>query len=114
MLVVTTSRLPDALLDPAAFPHGPASVELRETHISWVFLAGSKVYKVKKPVRFPFLDYSTLERRRVLCHAELELGARFAPSLYNGVVALVPDGPDGLRVAPEHDARAVEYAVVMG
>ncbi|HEY6890749.1 MAG TPA: AAA family ATPase [Solirubrobacter sp.] len=108
-----TRRLPEALLDPAAFPHRPGSVELRETHISWVFLAGEKVYKVKKPVRFPFLDYSTLERRRTLCHAEVDLGIRFAPSLYCGVVALVPHGPDGLRVAPEHDPRALEFAVVM-
>jgi aminoglycoside phosphotransferase family enzyme/predicted kinase len=111
---LATRRLPDALLDPAAFPHRPAFVELRETHISWVFLAGEKAYKVKKPVRFPFLNYSTLQRRRRLCHAETELGIRFAPSLYNGVVALVPHGPDGLRVAPEHDPGAVEFAVVMG
>jgi aminoglycoside phosphotransferase family enzyme/predicted kinase len=108
-----TRRLPEALLHPAAFPHRPDSVELRETHISWVFLAGEKVYKVKKPLRFPFLDYSTLERRRTLCHAEIDLNVRFAPALYTGVVALVPHGPDGLRVAPEHDPRAVEFAVVM-
>ena len=106
-------QLPDALLDPAAFPHLPADVELRETHISWVFLAGDKAYKVKKPVRFPFLDYGTVARRRAMCHAEVELNVRFAPALYRGVVALVPRGPSGLRVAPEHDPRAVEYAVVM-
>jgi aminoglycoside phosphotransferase family enzyme/predicted kinase len=113
-LQTATRTLPDALLDPAAFPHLPTSVELRETHISWVFLAGEKAYKVKKPVRFPFLDYGTLARRRTLCHAEVDLGVRFAPSLYHGVVALVPHGIDGLRVAPEHDPHAVEYAVVMG
>src|SRR5690242_14057054 len=56
-------RLPDALRSPAAFPHRPATVEMRETHISWVFLAGGRVYKVKKPVRFPFLDYGTVARR---------------------------------------------------
>jgi len=62
--IATTAVLPDALLDPAAFPRLPASVELRETHISWVFLAGNRAYKVKKPVSFPFLDYGSLARRR--------------------------------------------------
>lgn len=106
--------LPEALLEPAAFPHGPAAVELRETHISWVFLAGEKAFKVKKPVRFPFVDYGTLERRHELCRAEVELNRRFARELYGGVVAIVPDGGGGLTLAPEHDPRAVEYAVVMG
>lgn len=108
-----TRRLPGALLDPAAYPHHPPTVELRETHISWVFLAGERAYKVKKPVRFPFLDYGTLTRRRALCADELRLGRRFAPSVYAGVVALVPRGPSGLRVALEPDPRAVEYAVEM-
>jgi aminoglycoside phosphotransferase family enzyme/predicted kinase len=111
---LATRRLPQALLNPAAFPHRPGSVELRETHISWVFLAGNKAYKVKKPVRFPFLDYGTPDRRRTLCHAEIDLNVRFAPALYHGVAALVPHGVDGLMVAPEHDPHAVEYAVVMG
>jgi aminoglycoside phosphotransferase family enzyme/predicted kinase len=107
-------QLPKALLEPGAYPHLPASVELRETHISWVFLAGDKAYKVKKPVRFPFLDYATPARRRACCHAEVQLNRRFAPGLYRGVVAIVPRGPDGLGIAPEHDLRAVDYAVVMG
>ena len=51
------------LLDPAAYAHRPASVELRETHISWVLLAGELAFKLKKPLRLPFLDYGTLERR---------------------------------------------------
>src|SRR6478752_10256939 len=93
-----TRRLPDALLDPAAYPHRPESVALRETHISWVFLAGEQAYKVKKPVRFPFLDYGTLARRRECCAAELRLNRRFAPELYRELVALVPRGPAGLAV----------------
>ena len=105
--------LPGALIDPAAYPFRPESVELRETHISWVFLAGETAYKVKKPVRLPFVDYGTLARRYACCSAELRLNRRFAPSLYREVVALVPRGPDGLEVASEHDPRAVEYAVVM-
>src|SRR4051794_21916526 len=109
----TMPRLPDALMDPAAFPHRPTSVELRETHISWVFLAGNRVYKVKKPVRFAFLDYGTVARRRALCAEELRLGRRFAPSVYVGLVAIVPRGPDGLQIAQECDPRASEYAVEM-
>ena len=97
-----TAGLPDALLDPAAYPDRPESVELRETHISWVFLAGETVYKVKKPIRLPFVDYGTLARRHACCGAELRLNRRFAPDLYRDVVALVPRGPDGLAVAPEH------------
>ncbi|HWK26883.1 MAG TPA: AAA family ATPase [Solirubrobacter sp.] len=106
-------KLPDALMDSAAFPDRPADIELHETHISWVFVAGGNAYKVKKPVAFPFLDYSTPERRRMFCHAELRLNRRFAPAIYRDVVGLVPRGPAGLAVAGEHDPRAVEYAVAM-
>ena len=53
-----------ALEDPGFYPHRPASVEHVQTHISHVFLAGPYVYKLKKAVRFPFLDFSTAERRR--------------------------------------------------
>jgi aminoglycoside phosphotransferase family enzyme/predicted kinase len=107
------TRLPAGLLDPAAFPHRPDEVELRETHVSWVFLAGERAYKVKKPVVLSFLDYGTLERRRACCAEEVRINRRLGRSVYAGVVALVPHGPDGLAVAPEHDPRAVEYAVEM-
>ena len=107
------ARLPDGLLDPAAFPYHPARVELRETHISWVFLAGDHAYKVKKPIVLPFLDYGTRKRRRACCDEEVRINRRLAPSVYYGLVALVPRGPAGLAVAPEHDPRAVEYAVEM-
>jgi aminoglycoside phosphotransferase family enzyme/predicted kinase len=108
-----TVRLPDALLDPATYQHRHDSVQLRETHISWVFLAGEMAYKVKKPIRLPFVDYGTLERRRACCHAELLLNRRFSVGLYRGVVALVPREQEGLAVASEDDPRAVEYAVAM-
>src|ERR1700761_6010819 len=105
--------LPQALLDPAAYPHAPATVELRETHISWVFLAGDRAYKVKKPVTFPFLDYGTLERRRVCCEAEVALDRCFAPGRYLGVVALVLRADGGLSISHRSDPCAVEYAVEM-
>lgn len=87
--------------------------ELRETHISWVLLAGETAYKLKKPVRLPFLDYGTLERRRALCHEEVRLNRRLAPDVYRGVRAVVPAAEAGFRFAEEHDPRAVEYAVEM-
>ena len=70
------------------YPHGPAGVEPRETHMSWVFLAGDRVYKLKKPVRFPYLDFSTLARREAACRAELRLNRRLAPDVYLDVVPL--------------------------
>ncbi len=55
---------------------GPAGVELRETHGSWVFLTAARAFKVKKPVVLPFLDYGTLERRREMCRLEVEVNRR--------------------------------------
>jgi uncharacterized protein len=63
------------------------SAELRETHISWVLLAGETAYNLKKPVRLPFVDYGTLERRRALCHEEVRLNRRLAPDVYRGMRA---------------------------
>jgi aminoglycoside phosphotransferase family enzyme/predicted kinase len=77
-----------ALGDPSLYPHQPPSVEVRQTHISWIFLAGDFVYKLKKPVRFPFVDYSTRELRRRWCLAEVELNRRLAPATYLGVALL--------------------------
>jgi uncharacterized protein len=90
----------------------PAPVELRETHISRVLLIGDRAYKLKKPVRLPFLDYGSLERRHELCREEVRLNRRLAPDVYRGVRALVRT-PRGLRVMPEGAADAVEYVVEM-
>ena len=60
--------------------------EVRETHISWVFLHADTVFKVKKPVNFGFLDFSELEQRRLACENEVRLNARLAPGVYQGVV----------------------------
>lgn len=72
--------------DPAFYAHRPAAVELIETHISWVFLAGEYVYKVKKPVSLGFLDFRTLARRRHFCAEEIRLNQRLAPRAYLDVV----------------------------
>lgn len=109
------SHRPDlvaAMLDPGFYPHALRSVELRDTHISWVFLAGELAYKVKKPVVFPFLDYGTVERRREMCREEVRLNQRLAPEIYLGVVAIVRDG-DQYALSSEDDPAAVEYAVEM-
>lgn len=76
------------LLDPRAYPHPVEQVRLVETHISWVFLTGRYVYKVKKPVDLGFLDFATLEKRRHYCHEEVRLNRRFAPSLYLAAVPI--------------------------
>jgi len=77
-----------ALLDPRRYPHPVQSVELLETHISWVLLAGECAYKIKKPVSLGFLDFSTLEARRTYCDEELRLNRRTAPGLYLDVVSV--------------------------
>jgi len=80
------STLLTALAQPECYPHRPAEVEVIQTHISVVFLAGEVVYKLKKPVRFSFLDYSTLALRQHYCQEEVRLNRRLAPTVYLGVV----------------------------
>lgn len=103
-----------ALLDPALHGCDPASIALRETHVSWVVLAGERAFKVKKPVRLPFLDQSTLSRRRAACEAEVALNRELAPDLYLGVRGLAPAGGGGRQRLVAGDApAAVEFAVEM-
>jgi len=107
---VISQDLVDALLDPGAYPHRPATVRLVQTHISCVFLAGDEVFKLKKPVRFSFLDFSTLERRRHFCEEEVRLNRRLAPDVYLGVV---PITRDAARYRVGGDGEVVDYAVRM-
>ena len=100
-----------AMSDPAFYPDAPTSVEVRETHISWVFLAGEHAYKLKKPVVFPFLDYGSVERRREMCEREVELNRRLAGDLYVGVRALVHG--DGRLLLARPGPGALEYVVAM-
>ena len=107
--------LPDpiaAMLRPEFYPHRPAAVTLVQTHISYVLLAGDQVYKVKKAVRFSFLDFSTLALRRRFCHEEVRLNRRLALAVYRGVVSICRDG-NAYRLGGEDDPLAVEYAVHM-
>ncbi len=100
----------EQLCRPAAFDHPADNLVLRETHISWVILCGDYAYKIKKPVNFGFLDFSTLERRRHFCEEELRLNRRFSPELYLDVVA-VREGPGGPALIGE--GTPVDYAVRM-
>ena len=102
------------LLSPSAYPHPVTSVSLIETHISWVFLTGDYVYKVKKPVNFGFLDFSSLERRRHFCEEEVRLNRRFAPAFYLDAVPIVgpPAAARILRAGEvSGDGEPIEWAV---
>jgi aminoglycoside phosphotransferase family enzyme/predicted kinase len=110
----STSKLTEAMLRPEFYPDRPGRVELRQTHISYVFLAGIYVYKVKKPIRLPFLDYSTLAKRHHFCREELRLNCRLAPKTYLDVVAIRrADGGYLLGPNDSKGGRIVEYAVKM-
>jgi hypothetical protein len=100
----------DELLASTAYPHAVAHLGLRQTHISWIVLTGPYAYKIKKPVQFPFLDASTLERRRWLCEEELRLNRRFAPDLY---IDVIPIAREGSRLVVGGPGEPVEYAVRM-
>jgi aminoglycoside phosphotransferase family enzyme/predicted kinase len=99
-----------ALSDAAAYPHPVETVEICQTHISVVFLAGPYAYKIKKPVNLGFLDFSTLEKRRHYCEEEVRLNRRLAPRVYLGVVLLVRSAT-GLMM--EGSGEVVEWAVKM-
>lgn len=93
-----------------ALQRGGAQVALFETHISWVLVAPPQAFKIKKAVRFDFLDCSTLAARRHLCDEELRLNRRLAPQLYEAVVA-VTGSPGQPRLGGE--GEPIEYAVRM-
>jgi aminoglycoside phosphotransferase family enzyme/predicted kinase len=109
------SEILQALCQPACYPHHPERVEMLQTHISAVFLAGDEVYKLKKPVHFSFLDYSTLALRQHYCHEEVRLNHRLAPTVYLGVVPLLRVGNDYhiREVVNMRDATIVDYLVRM-
>ncbi len=96
---------------PAAYPGAPEEVRVEETHMSWVFLAGDRAYKLKKPVEYPFLDFSTLAAREADCRAGGRLNRRLAPDVYLGVVPLTA-GDDG-ALALQGEGRVVDWLVTM-
>lgn len=110
------AALVQALRNPACFPHPAEVVEVLETHISWVLLAGEFAYKLKKNVNFGFLDFSSLGKRKHCCEEELRLNRRQAPDVYLEVVAIGGSlTQPRLLTQPflEGGSTALEYAVKM-
>lgn len=99
------------LSDPQSYPAATRGVEARETHMSWVFLTDDRVYKLKKPVRRPFLDFSTVAKRRFFCEEEVRLNRRLAPDVYLRAVPLrrLPTGTFSFW----GDGRIVDWLVEM-
>ena len=105
-----------AMSRPEFYRERPRTVELIQTHISCVFLAGEMVYKIRKPVRFAFLDYSTLKQRYHFSREEVRLNRRLAPSVYLGVFPVLYQG-DGFVLGEQASSlggpEVAEYAVKM-
>ncbi len=97
-------------MDPDQFDPPPEKCILIETHISWVILAGSYAYKIKKAIDLGFLDFSTLEKRHFFCQEELRLNKRLAPEIYLSVVPIT-----GIAEQPRWagEGEPIEYAVKM-
>jgi hypothetical protein len=104
------SSLQKALLNAGIYPDLPKEVKFIETHISLLFLTGNHVYKVKKPVDFGFLDFTTLEKRRYFCEQEVRLNRRLSPDIYLGVIKITRDQD---RILMDGKGETVEYAVKM-
>ena len=106
-----------ALLKSQAYPHKPQKIELVQTQMSFIFLAGEYVYKIKKPVNLGYLDYTTLEKRHFFCHQELELNRRLCPDVYLAVVPITMSLRGAKRrsnlLRIEGQGEAIEYAVKM-
>ncbi len=108
----------EAMMRPEMYPDRPRSVEVRQTHVSYAFMAGDYVYKIKKPVRFAFLDARTLARRHQLCLDEVRLNRRLAPDVYLGVVPILRRGGGELALGAasnraDETGAAAEWAVRM-
>jgi aminoglycoside phosphotransferase family enzyme len=99
------------LRQPDVYPDRPKRVEVIETHMSWVFLTESLVYKLKKPVQYDFLDFSTLEARQKDCEREVSLNRRLAGQVYLGTVPLTRQGDGDLRL--DGEGRVEDWLVQM-
>ncbi len=100
-----------AFADPAFYPHAVRRIERRDTHISAVFLTGDWVYKLKKPVDFGFLNFTTLEARRRYCGREVTLNRRLSHGVYDSVVEICEESPGRFRLGGP--GKVVEVAVLM-
>ncbi|MBS0274003.1 MAG: AAA family ATPase [Proteobacteria bacterium] len=110
---MTQSAVIEFLSDPASYGSTAGTIECHETHGAIVFLAGGFAYKLKRAIRFPYMDYSTPQRRHAACEAELAVNRRTAPSLYLGVRAIVRGANGTLSFGKSSDPRAVDWVVMM-
>jgi aminoglycoside phosphotransferase family enzyme len=99
-----------SLLTPGAYTHAVSAIELVETHVSWIVLTGEFAYKIKRPVRYAFIDMRDMERRAFLCREELRLNRRFAPELYLEVCVITGEA-GGARIGGQ--GQIIEYAARM-
>lgn len=106
-----THHLVAWLSDPANHPDNPQHVQVFETHISWVFVARHFAYKLKKPVRLPFLNFEPLRARQVACQDEVRLNRRLAPDVYLGTVAVTRAPGGGLEL--DGSGETVDWLVKM-
>ena len=102
--------LTEALKSTFIYPDSPSKIRFVETHISYIFLTGKHVYKIKKPVNFGFLDFSTLEKREFFCKQEVKLNSRLSPDVYLGVEEIREDNG---RLSFGGKGNTIEYAVKM-
>jgi uncharacterized protein len=107
---VPPKTLIEFMLHPGSYPEKPAAVSLVQTHISWVFIGDTRVYKIKKPVLFDFLDFTTLDRRKFFIEEELRLNRRFSPAVY---LELVPISEAGGTFAIGDTSHIIEYTLKM-
>lgn len=99
-----------SLLKPEAYPEPVTKVDLVQTHVSWIFLTNDHAYKIKKPVDFGFLNFSTIDRRRFYCNEEVKFNSRLCPDIYEGVVEL-RESASGASF--QGDGPIIDYAVKM-
>lgn len=104
------SKLYQNLQNPKVYGSDVKSVKILQTHISYVALTGKYVYKIKKPVNFGFLDFSTLEKRRHFCQEELRLNRRLCPEIYLDIVPITQKN-DEIQI--DGDGEIIDYAVKM-
>ncbi|MCW8887090.1 MAG: AAA family ATPase [Motiliproteus sp.] len=108
-----TQTLLDRLQNPALYDHPVEQFQLLETHISWILLTGPYVYKIRKPVDFGFLDFTSLEKRLDDCQEELRLNPRLSPQLYCGLAVIYGSAEAPSFHSSEDFDRPIEYAVKM-
>ena len=106
-----TEEQVNSILENKAFPDTKVKPQLIETHISWVILSNRYAFKIKKPLKYSFLDFSTLEKRKYYCEREVELNSRLTKDIYLKVLPIIQE--DGHIQISNDSGKIIDYAVVM-